>query len=155
LIDVGTPWEEQVPEELPPYPEAGNSFVPLDWSPDGLRVAGHLFTASGHRRGVAVFELASGTYEKLTYFGWFPTWMSDSEHLLFMVQDLPSPEGRQGYLLDHKIFAVSRITKEYVEVLSRPGLSVEMPALTPDDRTLYFVQTSFESDIWLIERGGS
>jgi serine/threonine protein kinase/pimeloyl-ACP methyl ester carboxylesterase len=155
LIDVGTSWAEQVPEELPPYPEAGNSFIPVDWSPDGSRVSGHLFTASGDRRGVVVVELATGTYEKLTDFGWFPTWMADSEHLLFMVQDIPSPEGGQGYLLDHRIFVVNRITKEYVEVLSRPGLSVEMPALTPDNRTLYFVQTSFESDIWLMERGGS
>ena len=150
MIEVGKPWEQQVPEEFPPYPEDGSSFVPLDWSPDGTRVAGHLFTAAGLRQGVATLELDSGTYEKLTNFGWLPNWMADSEHILFMTEGVPSADGRQGYLLDSRIFAVNRVTKDYVEVLSRPGLSVEMPALSPDNRTLYFVQTSFESDIWLM-----
>jgi hypothetical protein len=34
--------------------------------------------------------------------------------------------------------------------LSRPGKSVTQPALSSDDRTLYFVENTFESDIWLI-----
>ena len=102
------------------------------------------------RRGIATLELASGNYEKLTDFGWFPTWMADSEHVIFMAQNVPSPEGRQGYLQDHKLFVVNRSTKEHGEVLTRSGKSVEMPALSSDNRTLYFVETSFESDIWLI-----
>ncbi|HXV61991.1 MAG TPA: alpha/beta fold hydrolase [Vicinamibacteria bacterium] len=148
IVDVDKDWDEQEPQELPPYSERGNKFVPMDWSPDGERIAGHIFTGAGLRAGIATWELATGEYEKLTDFGWFPVWAADGRHLLFMGQSPSTVERR--YLQDHKIFVVDRISREHREMLSLPAGSAEMPALSKDNRTLYYVMTATESDVWLI-----
>ena len=62
----------------------------------------------------------------------------------------PSPDGRLGYLQDLKLFAVNRSTTDFREILAHPGKSVTQPALSSDNRTIYYVETTFESDIWLI-----
>jgi Tol biopolymer transport system component len=150
VIRVDEPFAEQTPEEFPPYPEPGSSFVPLDWSPDGTRVAGHLFTDAGLRAGVAALDVATGRYEKLTDFGWFPRWMADGEHVVFMAEEPPPPGELPGYLQDLALFAVNRTTKEVTEILARPGKSTTQPALSSENSTLYFVEVTYESDIWLI-----
>ncbi len=149
LLDVAKPFAEQTPEELPPFSIAEDTFMPLAWSPDGRYIAGHIFTAAGLRAGIATVELATGRWELVTNFGWFPAWMKDSRRIVFMAEKGLQGDG-QRYLRDFALFVVDRSTGKYREVLSVDGASTEMPALSKDDRTLYFVSTRFESDIWML-----
>ena len=148
IFDPARPWDSQEPAVLPSFgPE--EDFVPFDWSPDGERLAGYVLGADGLRRGLVVLDLASGRYEKLTDSGLFPRWLSDGRRLLF--QSEPGDAEHPGDEPRYALGLVDSATGEAREIFAIPGGSVEMPDVTADDRSVYFVQTSVEADLWLLE----
>src|SRR3989454_3493698 len=81
IIEVGKPWQEQSPQKLPPMSDS-NDWGAWSWSPDGRRLAG----ARVPGVGIVVYSLESQQSEKVTDFGSFPVWLSDSRRLLFQRQ---------------------------------------------------------------------
>ena len=129
---------------LPP-PGPGQVFAPTSWSADGSRLAGTLQPLEQTERsaglGLALYSLASKTYERLTESGETPRWLSDGRGLV--------------YLDAKKVFLFDLATRK-----SRPLLSPSSKAtfnsvnVSPDDRTLYAVRSSAEGDVWLMTIAG-
>ena len=87
--------------------------------------------------GVLIYDLASGSYERLTDFGQWPVWLADSRHLLFV------SGGRTFYLIDSE-------SKEVREVFSSVRDVVGPPRVTRDGRVVVFSRRVTEGDIWLV-----
>jgi len=142
IIEVGKSWQEQTPVKLPSMIDLREGIFVSSWSPDGRRLA-------GSAAGIVVYSLDSHQYEKLTDFGSFPRWLSDSRRLLF--------EGRgKLYLIDsqtkkfHEVFLFDSQTKRLHEVLSVSTPEFGALALSRDDRLIYYSLYSYEADIWLM-----
>jgi Tol biopolymer transport system component len=134
VLDPHRPWTEQVPDTLRLEGIAGTAFSPNDWSPDGMRLAGH----DGYGdTGVIVYDLATTRYERLTDFGQWPIWLPDGRTLLFV------SGGNAFYTVDlatrdvRTVFAVER------DVVGPPRLALPT-------RTLYFTRRITEADIWMV-----
>ena len=127
LIDPSKAWAEQTPQKLPRLPFFGHT----DWSPDSQYLAG--FKVPGG--GVMVFSFATRQYTRLTESGFDAVWQHDSRRLL--------------YVDNGKLFLVDRRTRNSREILSIPGQSLGAPALTRDNRTLFFDQYESEADVWI------
>jgi Tol biopolymer transport system component/tRNA A-37 threonylcarbamoyl transferase component Bud32 len=135
IIDSTKPWDAQTPEKLPPFPDEAELFNGWNWSPDGSMLAGFL----NREDGIALYNVASRNYRKLTSHGADPVWLSDSSRLLFL------DKGRI-YLLE----IATGITRELVsaapEEIARRGFSI-----APDDRHIYFSVSTTEADVWMLE----
>jgi Tol biopolymer transport system component len=135
LIDSTKPWDGQTPEKLPPFPNEGEMFNGWNWSPDGSTLAGFL----NRENGIALYNVASRTYRKLTSNGADPVWLSDNRRLLFL------DKGRI-YLLNIDGGATRELVSASPEEIARRGFSV-----TPDDRHIYFSISTTEADVWMLE----
>jgi len=137
IFEPGKPWSEQTPVHLAPI-EPGVAFEAWSWSPDGHRLAGirHLF--GGIHSGVGLYDLDSRRYDWITDFGDFPVWLNDGRRILFVSQG-------KIFLLDaksRKVEPVLTVTDEDVDLGS--------PALSRDNRTIYFTAVASEADVWLM-----
>jgi Tol biopolymer transport system component len=135
LFEPALPWKEQSPEKLPRPPE-GHFFL-NSWSPDGGRIAGNVFKDDWTASRIAVFSLASQEYEVFPVEGVNPRWLSDGHRVLFA-------NGEKLFLLDVE-------TGRAKEILERAGLEADnLPAISPDNRTIYFGIARSEADIWMV-----
>jgi Tol biopolymer transport system component len=150
LMDTQRDWDGQTPQSLPLFFEEGDDFVPMTWSPDGKLLAGYIQTTGGLRAGIAVLSLESGEYEKLTDFGRNPDWCGDSRKLIFSALSASRRDQQHNYQQDFKMFFVDRLMKEPREVLSVPGATIQAPSVSRDGKTIYFVLTTMESDVWML-----
>jgi len=134
IIEVGKSWQEQTPQALPSMSDRENRFFVWSWSPDGRKLAEHQGRGNA---GIIVYSFDSQQYEKLTDFGSFPVWLSDSRRLLFQDQS--------------KLYLIDSQSKKSHEVLSVAphefGNGVTLPR---DDRMIYFSLLTTEADIWLM-----
>jgi serine/threonine protein kinase len=134
IFQPDVPWAEQSPEELPGPPEG--RFTANSWSPDGERLAGWVQYDSG-KREIAVFSLPPREYRVFPVTGDSPVWLSDNRRLLFR-------DGGKILLLDGK-------TSSFRELLSlEPDRIAQDFGLASDDRTIYFIRTRSEADIWMV-----
>jgi eukaryotic-like serine/threonine-protein kinase len=137
IFEVGKSWQEQSPKTLPPMSDSGEHFGVWSWSPDGRKLAGMQTRSGAPPSGVVVYSLESQQYEKLTDFGAFPVWLSDSRRLLFQRQS--------------KLYLIDSQSKKIHEVLSVApyefGVGVTVPR---DNRLIYFSLLTTEADIWLM-----
>jgi eukaryotic-like serine/threonine-protein kinase len=136
-------------DELPAMLD-GDSFMPLDWSPDGIQIAGMRVSPGGERAGIAVYDLRQDSYTSLVGFGKWPQWLRDGRRLVFQG---PSPsEGHSGrdYPRGESAYIVDRVTRRVREVLTIPEVAVDNPTLSPDATWLLFVHTQVEADIWTL-----
>ena len=134
LIEVDRPWASQTPERLPPYPGEGLLFNVWDWSPDGKRLAGFL----NRDDGVAVYSLASHSYQKVTPHGADPVWLSDNRRLLFL-------DRGEIFQVDSATGQVKELLSVAPEEIARRGFAVSR-----DDHHIYFSVASTEADVWMI-----
>ena len=134
IIEVGKSWQEQTPQALQLMSDRENRFFVWSWSPDGRKLAEHQGRGSA---GIIVYSFDSQQYEKLTDFGSFPVWLSDSRRLLFQDQS--------------KLYLIDSQSKKSHEVLSVAphefGNGVTVPR---DDRMIYYCLLTTEADIWLM-----
>jgi Tol biopolymer transport system component len=135
IFDPRQPWSAQRPEALPQFPEPDVAYVVNDWSFDGRTLAGQPGLGS---TGIVTFSFASRTYQRLTDFGEFPTWLRDSRHILFV-----DGTGKSFFVLD-------TVTGQSRRVFSAGRNVIGPPRLTRDGRTIYFSRRVTESDIWLV-----
>jgi len=137
IVDPGRPWKEQTPEALPRLSDADTSFRAYSWSSDGRHLAGYEVKGVGVFPGITVYSLDSRKFDRLTDFGSYPRWLSDSRRLLFRHDD--------------KLCLVDSRTKKVHEVLSvAPHLVGGGLVLSRDDRVIYFPLWATEADVWLM-----
>jgi len=152
VFDAEKPWTEQPPTELPRFEAPGNVFwKPWSWSPDGAFLAGCLqgFNEDGSAaEGIVLYSLETSEYRQVTDFGWNPLFLANGRRILI----LNWAEPVELLLLD---FA----TGEIEGVLSAASLGIApdrinyWPALSPDNRTIFFDRLHSEADIWLMTLG--
>ncbi len=135
LLDIARPWASQTPEKLPPFPGQGQLFNGWAWSPDGRLLAGFL----NRDDGIALYSLATRTFQRLTDHGSDPVWLSDSRRLLFHYDG-------QIHLLDSRSGTTRELLSILPEEIARRGF-----AISPDDRRVYFSVSTTEADVWLVE----
>ena len=135
VFDPTRPWSAQTPEALPPFLEPNVPFVINDWSPDGRMLAGQPGLGS---TGIVTYSFDSKTYQRLTDFGEFPSWLPNSRHILFV-----DGTGKHFLVLD-------TVTGQSRRVFSAGRNVIGPPRLSRDGRTIYFSQRVTESDIWLV-----
>jgi len=135
-IDLRKPLGERVPR---PLPVAGGGALPAfgvtAWSADGLRLAG--FDQSGR---IVLYSFATRRVDVLPERGTNMTWLRDGRTLLF--------------LRDNAVWALDTLDRTDLQarpVLSAPAHSrFDWLAVSPDERTLYLVQTTEEADIGML-----
>lgn len=124
IYAVGTDGTITPRSTLPPLDQG---FVPVSWSPDGMKIAG---TAAG---AVWIYDTTFGLYTRLMP-GSHPTWLSSGRRLIL------ASEGR--------LILVDVATRFTREILALPDLHLATPTLSPDDRQLYFTRNAPESNVW-------
>ncbi len=128
--------KEQALEALPPLSDAVELFEVWSWSADGKWLAGTAYSAAGIPTGVVNYSLESQEYRRLTDSGTHPIWLSDSRRLLFH-------DSGEIFLLDSDSGRAD-------EVLSISPDTVGRPAVSHDNRWIYFTRRTSEADIWLL-----
>jgi Tol biopolymer transport system component/serine/threonine protein kinase len=137
IFDPNVPWHAQIPERLPPLGDGENSFWVFSWSPNGRWLAGFARGAEWTPHGVVIYSHETGEYQKLTEYGGYPEWLSDSRRLLFWHQGA--------------IFVVDVETRDVREVFRpTPGGARNAVSLSPDNRWLYFAHWVRQADIWML-----
>jgi Tol biopolymer transport system component len=138
MFEPDKAWSEQKLEYLPPLSDSSLSFEAWSWSPDGEKLAGVRHLPSGVHSGIGVYDLESKNYTWFTDFGDWPRWFKDNRHLLFV---------SQGQIL---LFDTRSGKYQPVLTVTDQDVDIGSPALSPDNRTIYFTYVAAEADIWLM-----
>jgi serine/threonine-protein kinase len=139
VISPDKAWSDQKLLYLSPLSDASLSFEGWSWSPDGKKLAGIKHLPNGVHSGIGIYDLEAKTYDWLTDFGDWPIWLKDNRHLLFV---------SQGSLL---LFDTQ--TRKHRLLLAETDQDVDIgsPAISRDNRTIYFTYVAAEADIWLMQ----
>ena len=135
IMEVGKPWGEQTPQQVPNPPGNVGVFRAFSWSPDGRKLAGWINSPT-ENDGILIYTFETKNFERVTDFGSRPIWLHDSRRLLFRDAG--------------KLFLVNSETKKTQEISLRSPLPVVEYGLTADNRTLYYTLATTEADIWLL-----
>jgi serine/threonine protein kinase len=136
VLDLTKRWQEQSPKQLPPVPSLSGYFVPNDWSSGGDKLIGTFVSEDRNDGGIGTYSFSSGSYEKLTDIGSYPTWLKDNRKFIFI-------EKNTIYLGD----AESRKARP----IFTPSLhGLQTPSISADNRTIFFRFLQVEADIWLL-----
>ncbi|HKR58140.1 MAG TPA: hypothetical protein VJS64_00300, partial [Pyrinomonadaceae bacterium] len=136
IMEVGKPWSEQTPQQIPNPPDNAGVFRAFSWSPDGRKLGGWINSPT-EKEGIFVYTFETNKFERLTEFGSRPIWLHDSRRLLFREAG--------------KLFLVNGETKKVQEISLQSTLPVIEYGLTGDNRTIYYTLDSTEADIWLLD----
>ena len=137
IMKLDKPWASQTPEPLPPLNVPDTWFAMSRWSPDGRKLAGFQARTDGLFTGISIYSFDSGSYDRVSDFGGYPRWFSDSRRLIFQ------------NALDGKIYVVDSRSRKVHVVFSVPIDTVGAASVSSDDRWIYFSRNHVESDIWL------
>jgi Tol biopolymer transport system component len=141
VFDPNRPWHEQSPQVLPAQDASLRSLIVTSWSPDFEQLAcqtGFNEGGSSPHLGVVTFSFKSGKYQRLTDYGEWPVWLSDSRRLLFV------SKGRDFFVIDSRSKVVNKI-------FSVERDSIGPPRVPRDGSRIYFTRRVTEADIWLVE----
>jgi Tol biopolymer transport system component len=141
IVDPDKAWSDQKFIYLSALSDASLSFEGWSWSRDGKKLAGIKHLPNGVHSGIGIYDLETRTYDWLTDFGDWPIWLNDNRHLLFVSQG-------HLYLFD----AQSRKYQQLL-VVTDQDVDIGSPALSRDNRTIYFTYVAAEADIWLMHVG--
>ena len=137
VMDLRRDWKLQKPQPLQ-YPSAsGEVYSAWNWSPDGKRIAGFIQAKDGTYSGLALYDVQSGAFQKITGYGADPVWLSDNRRLLF--------------LHNGKIHLVDSATRETRQIFSIAPQEVARRGfdISKDDRHIYFSVAKTEANVWL------
>jgi Tol biopolymer transport system component/predicted Ser/Thr protein kinase len=130
MFDPNVDVARQQVRALPPHPDG---FTPWAWSPDGTRVAGYLLSRPGF--GIAIYTVATQTYEVVARFGIQPAWLPDSRHLLYTYQN--------------NVVLLDTVSKAARTVFSSKDEALFGVAVSPDAREIFFGSSREQVDIVL------
>jgi Tol biopolymer transport system component len=138
IVHPGKSWNEQQPVYLNPLSDPTLSFEGWSWSSDGKKLAGVRHPPNGVHSGIGIYDLESKTYDWLTDFGDWPIWFNDNRRLLFVSQG--------------KLLLFDTATRKLHPVLTVTDQDVDIggPALSRDNRMIYFTYVAAEADVWLM-----
>jgi Tol biopolymer transport system component len=141
VVDPDKAWNDQKFVYLAPLSDASLSFEGWSWSSDGKRLAGIKHLPNGLHSGIGIYDLETKNYDWLTDFGDWPIWLNDDRQLLFVSQGT--------------IYVFDTASRKYrqVFVVTDQDVDIGSPALSRDNRRLYFTEVTAEADIWLIDLG--
>jgi eukaryotic-like serine/threonine-protein kinase len=132
LIDLASALPAAAPDTLP-VDTTAPFFTPNDWSRDGRWIVG----GSGFGdAGVAVYDVATQRFTRLTDFGQWPVWLRDGRTILFV-------SGGNAF------HTVDRVTGRVRQVYTVERDVLGPPRLTRDGRTAFFSRRVTEADIWM------
>ncbi len=142
LFDLRKPWAQQTPQPIAVAGKLEDDLGVWAWSPDGAKLACVKFRSGTQQLSVAVYSLATPAaaprLEISAENGDYPTWLNDSQHLLFtLTGKLYLTDLRAG--TTRELFAPAR------------DEAAEYPVLARDNRTIYYSLASTEADIWLLK----
>jgi len=135
LFSLTAPYSKQTTWRFP-RDSQNRMFAPVDWSSDGRRILGSLFTPGASDAITAIYDLDSEAYEIAPLRMALGAFIGDDHHIVWadgsklMLRDLRAGETR--------------------ELLSAAPDGARGPMLSPDGETLYFLQQSASSDIHLL-----
>ncbi len=139
VISPDKAWSDQKLLYLSPLSDASLSFEGWSWSSDGKKLAGIKHLPNGVHSGIGIYDLETKTYDWLTDFGDWPIWLNDNRHVLFV---------SQGNLL---LFDTQTRKHRQLMVVSDQDVDIGSPAISRDNRTIYFTYVAIEADIWLMQ----
>ena len=139
VISPDKGWSDQKLLYLSPLSDASLSFEGWSWSSDGKKLAGIKHLPNGVHSGIGIYDLETKTYDWLTDFGDWPIWLNDNRHVLFV---------SQGNLL---LFDTQTRKHRQLMVVSDQDVDIGSPAISRDNRTIYFTYVAVEADIWLMQ----
>jgi eukaryotic-like serine/threonine-protein kinase len=119
----------------PPPPGGQRGFRVNSWSPNGQHIVGDQ-GATG-LPGIFMYTLGTRTWERVTEFGEWPVWLSDSRHVLF------GDGGRNFWIVDVR-------TKETKRLYSSGRDVFGPPRVTRDGRAIVYTRRVNEADVWLM-----
>src|SRR5829696_6723893 len=139
VIHPDKTWSDQKFTYVAALADASLSFEGWSWSTDGKKLAGIKHLPNGVHSGIGIYDLESKTYDWLTDFGDWPIWLNDNRRLLFVSQGT--------------LFLFDTQSRKYQQVLLVTDQDVDIgsPALSRDNRTLYYTYVAAEADIWLMD----
>jgi len=140
VIDPGKPWASQSQQALPPLGEPGTWYEAASWSPDGRKLAGFQLRGDGKFTGINIYSFETHQYDRITDFGFEPTWLKDGRRLLFTSR---IPPGAEIYLVDS-------LSRKIHPVLSLAPNGVLVAEISADNRWIYFSLLVREADVWLV-----
>jgi Tol biopolymer transport system component len=114
---------------------AGIWFQPVSWSPDGSRLAGQERRDNNPRAGVAIFDVTTKQYTRLTRSGGRPIWMNDNRLLVYS-------DASSAYVLD----TISGQARELFSVAPHQNSDL---TITRDNRHVYASVRANEADVWV------
>jgi eukaryotic-like serine/threonine-protein kinase len=132
-----------VPTDKIEYLHIGNdtslAFTESSLSPNGKYIAGNnQKILSGDLDGMYIYSITDKSYKKISDSGIDPLWLNDSKRILY------SEKGR-FYVMDTR----SWISKSIYNVNQDFIATSRMYALSPDNKTIYYIKEEKESDIWM------
>ena len=110
-------------------------FQPIPWSPDGSHLAGQERRGNNPRGGVAIYDLSTKQYTRLTASGGRPIWLNDNRRLVYS-------DTSSAYVID----TASGHTYELFSVL--PYQNSEL-TVTRDNRHLFVSVRENKADVWV------
>jgi len=126
-------------EYLPVAKKMDLSLSANSISPDGKYLVGNNEKRlSGVFTGMYIYSLADKNYKKLSNTGIDPLWLNDSKRILyfdngkFCIMDTRNGKSKIVYNMD----------QDFIPTAS-------MEALSPDNKTIYYIKEEKESDIWM------
>ncbi|MFN2565056.1 MAG: protein kinase [Gemmatimonadaceae bacterium] len=134
IFDPNLPPGESNRQVLTNVNDARGGFVVTSWSRDGNLIAGQVGVPG---KGIAVYDLRTGTFQRVADFGEWPVWLPDSRRLLFVAR------GKEFHVADTR-------TREVRKIWSVSRDVIGPPRLTRDGRAMYFSRRVSESDVWLL-----
>jgi eukaryotic-like serine/threonine-protein kinase len=139
LLDPAKPGSQQEVLALPALPD-GSSFQAVSWSADSSRLAGMGMRPDGTSAGIFLYDLGSGTYQRVATGGRTPNMLADGRHLVY------DDDGTLRFL--------DTANGHSVEVLSvgPPSMTVNQRQfrITRDNRQIVFLRNEAQADIWLM-----
>jgi Tol biopolymer transport system component len=129
--------------ELPGVEIGSDVLLPFSWSRDGARLTGSLSSPSGAPSGVGVYDFATKTTTKVSSDPTYGVvWMADSRRVVYFTNG--------GW----QLVVVDTVTKTRTVVSLRlPAPStIDVFAISPDNRHIYYGGARAEADIWILER---
>lgn len=133
LLDPNKNWTEQTPVELPGPEDPKSVFIVWDWSQDGTRLAG---TFSGTPMRVGYYSIVDRKFFPIAEADHYPMWLPGNRQMLYGV-------GNTIMVLD-----VENGKKTEVLITSE---EISAVGVSEDGNLIYYVSTSNESDIWLLD----
>ena len=136
IIDLTKPLEERIVDTFPPVNEDGDVFWTGPISPNGNFIAGFTQGKDGvPKQGVFIYSVKEKKYKKFTAKNGAVAWLADNRSLLFE--------------RDGKISLLNKDNKEMTELMAFPeNISIGALQLSGDNKTLYFLASENEADIW-------